>query len=149
MAQAELLDRSRAINALLETPIGLLPSKLGEPIRPFRVGVGAEIVARRRPDVPDRECEKALRSYARSFAYRLAIAQPGSMRHDIDGNPVEPVNDTDRQHAQRSIRASRGKSKPRKPKQAIGGVIASAVSGDPDRTGDPPVPLGPPVPAGR
>ena len=75
-----ILARAQALNALLVAPIGVLPVAVGDTLRPFQVGLGPEILARRRPEVAVNVCERAIRDYVRSFSYRHAVAQPGSMR---------------------------------------------------------------------
>jgi sRNA-binding protein len=46
-----------------------------------------------------RAINAVVRTYVRSPGYLLAMAQPDSQRHDLDGNPVEPVSDQHRQDA--------------------------------------------------
>ncbi len=64
------------LNALLVAPIGVFPAVLGDPLRPFQIGLGPEILARRRPEVAVNICERAIRDYVRSFSYRHAAPQP-------------------------------------------------------------------------
>lgn len=69
--------------------------------RPAAIGAGDVIRALAtacglsEPDVSD-----ALRLWFKSNQYLKALAAEGSMRHDFDGNPVEPVSDDHRQYAQ-------------------------------------------------
>jgi hypothetical protein len=71
-----VLARAQALNALLVAPIGVLlvapigvlPAALGDPLRPFQIGLGPEILARRRPEVAVNVCERAIRDYVRSSA---------------------------------------------------------------------------------
>jgi hypothetical protein len=46
-----------------------------------------------------------LSHYATSPEYRRAVAAPGSWRHDLDGNPVEPVSQLHADHARQSLNA--------------------------------------------
>jgi sRNA-binding protein len=47
-----------------------------------------------------RAINATVRAYVRSPGYLLAMSQPDSQRHDLDGNPVEPVSDQHRRDAQ-------------------------------------------------
>ncbi|WP_192800959.1 hypothetical protein [Brucella tritici] len=44
------LEAAKAINALLTVPIAVLPQAEGDIVRPFRLGIGADIEALLRPD---------------------------------------------------------------------------------------------------
>ena len=125
-----VLARAQALNALLIAPIGVLPAALGDPMRPFQVGLGPEILARRRPEVAVKVCERAIRDYVRGFSYRHAAAQPGSMRYDLDGNPVEPVSDKDRHDMQRSCEVDQEKARQRKAAAAIAMSAAAAAGAE-------------------
>jgi len=138
IARPRLLERSQALNDLLSAPIGVLPAREGDLLRPFRIGLGPEIIARRKPDVTVADCERAIRRYVRAFSYQFAIAQPGSMRHDLDGNPIEAVSDADREHAQRSCRASQEKSRQREAARAAE-KAAHALSAVPSVVSEPSV----------
>lgn len=124
-----ILARAQALNALLMAPIDVLPAALGDPLRPFQVGLGPEILARRRPEVTVNVCERAIRDYVRSFSYRHAVAQPGSMRYDLDGNPVEPVSEKDRHDMQRNCEVDRERTRQRKAAAAIAAAAAAAEMG--------------------
>jgi hypothetical protein len=126
-----LLARAQALNALLVTPIGVLPAAVGDPLRPFRVGLGPEIVARRKPEVVAATCQWAIRDYVRSFSYRHAAAQPGSMRYDLDGNPVEPVSEKDRHDMQRSCEVDQEKARRRKAAAVLAAAGAGAEAAGP------------------
>ena len=98
---------ARSINDVLVAPIAILPQVEGDIVRPFKVGIGREIKARLRTDIPGVRLNRALHFYTRSQAYLFATAQPDAMRHDIDGNPVEPVSEQDRIDARRRFHAHR------------------------------------------
>jgi hypothetical protein len=121
-----VLARAQALNALLVAPIGVLPATVGDPLRPFQVGLGPEILARRRPEVAVNVCERAIRDYVRSFSYRHAVAQPGSMRYDLDGNPVEPVSEKDRHDMQRNCEVDRERTRQRKAAAALAAAATGA-----------------------
>jgi hypothetical protein len=68
--------------------------------RPFIIGISADFESRRDPS----RCRPIMlrRLLAHLTAcplYLHALARPDSMRHDIDGHPVEPVSDEHRAEA--------------------------------------------------
>jgi hypothetical protein len=126
-----VLARAQALNALLVAPIGVLPAALGDPIRPFQVGLGPKIFGCRRPEVAVNVCERAIRDYVRSFSYRHAVAQPGSLRYDLDGNPVEPVSEKDRHDMQRNCEVDQERTRQRKAAAALAAAAAGAEAGGP------------------
>src|SRR3954467_6006636 len=69
----------------------VLPSAVGDPIRPLKIGVHTDLAAL----LPDGEVHevlsRVLRRYTRSSQYLAALAAPDAVRHDLAGNPVEPV----------------------------------------------------------
>jgi sRNA-binding protein len=95
------VQKAEAISVLLMRPIGILPNKPGDPIRPFALGLFNDIRALAKPDVKATALRRAVGSFVHSKRYYFASAQPGSMRHDIDGRPVEPLSTEDRLVAQR------------------------------------------------
>ncbi|SCW87500.1 ProQ/FINO family protein [Rhizobium mongolense subsp. loessense] len=95
------VQKAEAISILLIRPIGILPKKPGDPIRPFALGLFNDIRALAKPDVKATALRRAVGSFVHSKRYYFASAQPGSMRHDIDGKPVEPLSSEDRLVAQR------------------------------------------------
>jgi sRNA-binding protein len=50
-----------------------------------------------------RAVNAATRAYVRSPGYLLTMSQPDSQRHDLDGQPVEPVTDQHRRDAQAGV----------------------------------------------
>ncbi|MBN8954575.1 MULTISPECIES: ProQ/FINO family protein [unclassified Rhizobium] len=90
------VKKAAAINTLLLRPIGILPVKAGDPIRPFALGLWNEIRPLLKPDVPVMSLRRSTSAFLHSKRYYHACAQQGSMRHDLDGNPVEPLSDEDR-----------------------------------------------------
>ena len=103
------LALARSLDALLVQPIAVLPQTPSDLIKPFKLGVRPEIEALRRPEVSEAKLAAALRSYAKSVAYQSALARHGSMRHELNGTPVELVSDEDRQSAARDLQARREK----------------------------------------
>jgi hypothetical protein len=76
-------------------PAGL-PSKVGDPIRPLKIGVRADLAVL----LPDGEAHevlsRVLRRYTRGREYGAALAAPDALRHDLAGNPVEPATRSNR-----------------------------------------------------
>ena len=76
----------------------VLPSEVGDPIRPLKIGVHADLEAL----LPDGEAHevlgRVLRRYTRGRAYLTALAAPDARRHDLAGNPVEPVAEEHKIH---------------------------------------------------
>lgn len=95
------VEKAAAINALLVSPIAVLPEKPGDPIRPFAVGIFNELRQLAKPDAALMKLRRAIAAYAHSKRYLFASAQPDAMRHDLAGMPVEPVSSKDRLVAQR------------------------------------------------
>ncbi|NKJ35586.1 MULTISPECIES: ProQ/FINO family protein [Rhizobium] len=95
--------KAKAINALLVRPIDILPSKPGEIIRPFALGLWNEIRPLLKPDTPVMALRRATSAFLHSKQYYFASAQPDSMRHDIDGNPIEPLSPEDRLAARQRL----------------------------------------------
>lgn len=85
------VKKAEAINALLVHPHRILPTKLGDTILPFAIGLFADVRGRLKPDIG---------AFVHSKRYYFASAQPDSIRHDIDGRPVEPLSAADRLVAQ-------------------------------------------------
>src|ERR1700755_2704287 len=90
-ATANDIGKANAINALLVRPIGLLPQREGDPVKPFAVGVWAEIRALMKPDVTVTALRKATSTYTHTIRYYFACAQPDAQRHDVDGHSISPV----------------------------------------------------------
>ena len=104
IAASELdVEKASAINTLLIRPVGVLPAKPGDPVLPFAVGLFNELRALLKPDAGVTTLRRATAAYVHCRRYYFASAQPDSMRHDIDGRPVEPLSAADRLAAQKSF----------------------------------------------
>lgn len=95
------LRRAQAIAQLPIRPIGILPRSVGDPIRPFAIGLWNDIKPLLRPDPGVTQLRRATGAYLHSKAYHLATARPVSMRHDLDGNPAGEVSEANRADAKR------------------------------------------------
>jgi len=94
------LAKAGDINALLRQPIDVLPAMIGDPIKPFAVGLWNEVRLLLKPDISVTTLRKATGAYIHSKRYFFATAQPDSMRFDLQGKPIEPVSTADRLSAQ-------------------------------------------------
>jgi len=94
------LKRAEAINVLLMRPIGILPAKPGDPIKPFAVGLWNDIRALLRLEVSQTMLRRATAAYTHSKRYLFASAQPDARRHDLDGEPVSDMLPEHRNAAQ-------------------------------------------------
>lgn len=90
------------------------PGRTGRSHASLSGQLGPEILARCRPEVVVNGCEQAIRDYVRSFSCRHAVAQPGSMRYDLDGHLVEPVSENDRPDMQRACEVDQERARQRK-----------------------------------
>ncbi|MDH6592760.1 ProP effector [Variovorax sp. TBS-050B] len=80
----------RKVNPVLERLFELHPKLFGARFLPLKLGVYEDLLARH-PDVfKAEELKIAMGQHARSTRYLEAVAA-GHQRHDLDGNPVEPV----------------------------------------------------------
>jgi sRNA-binding protein len=83
----------------------LSPALFAGPAAPMAIGIRAEII--RRLELDDDRDLAALRAVLSQAvarpAYQTALAAEGAMRFDLDGNPVELVNDEHRARAQRAL----------------------------------------------
>lgn len=116
LAREREVAKIAAINALLTRPIGILPAKVGDPVRPFALGLWNDVRPLLKPEVSVSALRKAVATYVHSRRYQMAVAKAGSVRHDINGEPVEPVSDADRMDALRKyegFQACDGSSKPK------------------------------------
>jgi sRNA-binding protein len=84
----------------------VLPSAVGDPIRPLKIGVHTDLAVL----LPDGEAHQVLspvlRRYARAREYVTALAAPDALRHDLAGNPVEPVVEEHKTHVRPKAKAA-------------------------------------------
>ena len=82
----------------------LWPAILSDlPPRPLMSGVGQVL----KGSAPDAIAWRLMTAYLRrrcgSLVYLRAVAAEGSMRYRLDGDPVDPVSDDDREHARQCV----------------------------------------------
>ncbi|MBX5172512.1 ProQ/FINO family protein [Rhizobium sp. NZLR1b] len=114
IAATELdVEKATAINMLLIRSVAVLPAKAGDPILPFAVGLFNELRPLLKPEAGVTTLRRATAAYVHCRRYYFASAQPDSMRHGLEGEPVEPMTPEDRLVAQKrflSLKQSTGKA---------------------------------------
>ncbi|TFY97924.1 ProQ/FinO family protein [Ramlibacter rhizophilus] len=88
----------RTVHPLLNRLWELYPRLFGARFRPLKRGVFEDLMARHPGDFAKDELKQALGQHVRSTRYLEAVAE-GDARHDLDGEPVEPVAPEHVQHA--------------------------------------------------
>lgn len=89
------------------------PKVLDGPLpRPLMIGINRALLARLdRERCTVRTLRRLVGRLVRSRLYLEALARPGATRHDLDGQPVEPVSDEHQAHAQELLKERRAKVK--------------------------------------
>lgn len=83
-------QQSRAPSPVLEKLFELYPKLFGAHFLPLKLGVFHDLMARHPDDFKKDDLKLAMGQHARSTRYLECVAA-GLARHDLDGNPVEPV----------------------------------------------------------
>lgn len=81
---------ARQASPALEKLFELYPKLFGAKFLPLKLGVFQDLLARHPDDFKKDELKLAMGQHARSTRYLECVAA-GHQRHDLDGNPVEPV----------------------------------------------------------
>jgi hypothetical protein len=119
IAATELdVQKANAINSMLIRPVGVLPAKPGDPVLPFAVGLFNELRPLLKPEAGVTTLRRATAAYVHCRRYYFASAQPDSMRHNIDGEPVEPLSAEDRLVAQKRFLSLKQSAKAEAPEPA-------------------------------
>jgi sRNA-binding protein len=86
------------------------PDLFKDPPVPLPIGFRL-MAAKQRPEgVSLNGLQRALHRWTNSKGYLQALAAEGSMRHDLNGNPVEPVTDKHRAVAAMQLRRRLGRN---------------------------------------
>jgi len=101
------IRRVMATTGLLVQPLGVLPVAVGDPIRPVAIGFFQQVSPFLSPGVSVTALRRAIGAYVHSKRYYLACSQQDAIRHDINGNPVEPVSESDKLNAQKCLQIFR------------------------------------------
>lgn len=83
-------QRPRKANPVLEKLFELYPKMFGARFLPLKLGVYQELLALHPDEFKKEDLKIALGLHARSTRYLEAVAT-GEKRHDLNGEPVEPV----------------------------------------------------------
>jgi sRNA-binding protein len=70
--------------------------------KPLKRGIREDLLAAR-PDLDRALLARFLRLYVQRRQYCLAVLESDAQRHDLAGNPVEPVDDRAREHAAKQL----------------------------------------------
>ncbi|WP_042120038.1 ProQ/FINO family protein [Rhizobium etli] len=120
IAATELdVEKANAINSMLIRPVGVLPAKPGDPVLPFAVGLFNELRPLLKPEAGVTTLRRATAAFVHCRRYYFASAQPDSMRHNIDGEPVEPLSAEDRLVAQKRFLSLKQSAKVEAPEPAL------------------------------
>ena len=125
-------QQPRPANPALERLFELYPKMFGAQFLPLKLGVFQDLLARHPDDFKKDELKLAMGQHARSTRYLEGVAS-GLARHDLDGNPVEPVSPEHVHHAILEVfrrRQARSKEdlRPRLRMKIIHAVEASGLS---------------------
>jgi hypothetical protein len=86
-----IIDALAPLRERLTSWPAVLPSEVGDPVRPLKIGVRDDLAALLPAGEAPEVLNRVLRRYTRSTQYLTALAAPSALRHDLDGNPVGPV----------------------------------------------------------
>lgn len=124
--------RQRQASPVLERLFALYPKLFGAKFLPLKLGVFQDLLARHPEDFKKDELKIAMGQHARSTPYLESVAA-GLPRHDLDGNPVEPVAPEHVHHAileifRRRQARSREDLRPRLMPRLMQAIEASGLS---------------------
>ena len=97
-ARAAKSQQAQPVNHVLEKLFELYPKLFGRHFLPLKLGIFHDLMARHPDDFKKDELKLAMGKHARSNRYLECVAA-GLARHDLDGNPVEPVSPEHVHHA--------------------------------------------------
>ncbi|WP_372826009.1 ProQ/FINO family protein [Polaromonas sp.] len=125
-------QQARAVNPVHERLFELYPKLFGASFLPLKLGVFQDLQARHPEDFKKDELKLAMGQHARSTRYLDSVAA-GMARHDLDGNPVEPVAPEHVHHAileifRRRQARSREDLRPRLRLRLMAAIEASGLS---------------------
>jgi sRNA-binding protein len=99
--------------------------------RPLKVGAYNDLLALVAGSITPDELKLALKVYTRNPYYQKAMAQPGAMRIDCEGNEVEPVKPDQAASAARALAAHWARQAARKAKAREAEAPAGPVHSSP------------------
>jgi ProP effector len=124
----------RQLNPVLEKLFELYPALFGAQFLPLKLGVYKDLLARHPDELKPEDLKVAMGLHARSMRYLEAVAA-GHQRHDLDGNPVEPVAPEHVHHAmlevfKRHQARTRDDLRPRLRLRLMAAIEASGLSSE-------------------
>ena len=124
----------RKANPVLERLFELYPALFGAQFLPLKLGVYKDLLALHPAEFKPEDLKVAMGLHARSMRYLEAVAA-GNQRHDLDGNPVEPVAPEHVHHAMLEVfRRHQGRTRddlrPRLRMRLMDAIEASGLSSD-------------------
>lgn len=97
-ANAKIIQGVSRLGALFSAFPAVMPTEANPTVRPLKIHIASDLYSRvappqgMKPAAARAIVADVLRRYTSSPEYRKALASPGAWRHDIDGNPIEPVS---------------------------------------------------------
>lgn len=104
-ATAKTINGVGRLLEMIDVLPAVFPTEQHPLVRPLKIGIAADLHCRLSQPVGMTEgaahaiAADVLRRYTASKEYRTAVAAPGAWRHDLDGNPIEPVSEGHAQFA--------------------------------------------------
>ena len=92
---ADLTRIAGTLGLTLDRMPNAFPRKVGDIVRPLKIGVHLDIAALPNVDRPMDVIRKSLRRYTRCNAYIAAMATVNAVRIDLDGHETQSVLDSD------------------------------------------------------
>ena len=118
---------ARQPSPVLEKLFALYPRMFGARFLPLKLGVYQELLALHPEEFKKEDLKIALGQHARSTRYLEAVAN-GDARHDLDGQPVEPVAPEHRLHAIMAVYRRRQARAPEAQRQWAVDRVAAAIT---------------------
>jgi hypothetical protein len=97
-ANAKIIQGVSRLGSLFAAFPEVMPTEDSPAVLPLKIHIAADLYSRitpphgMKPAAARAIVADVLRRYTSTPEYRKALATPGAWRHDIDGNPVEPVS---------------------------------------------------------
>ena len=125
-AQAAVRKAPRPVHPLLQKLFELYPRLFGARFLPLKIGIFQDLVAAQPEALPAAELKVALGLHTRSTRYVEAVAS-GLPRHDLQGQPVEPVAPEHVHHAILELYKRRSGRAPEQARQRAVAQLAAAI----------------------
>ncbi|MFG6082055.1 ProQ/FINO family protein [Paracoccus litorisediminis] len=93
---------------------GVRPAVLCGAVKPLALGI-SPLLLERVTEGQHVNLRRCIRHYTSSLPYLDALTAEGAMRHDVEGNPVEPVSDEHRAFGREQAKATPEWIKARRP----------------------------------